>query len=71
MCELDKQVLQQAVDAAILALDDWAHVYAPEFCNSTDVANSKLRLQENGVVWYIANVLEKLRAAKATLTDKE
>jgi hypothetical protein len=71
MCKSDKQVLQQAVDAAILALDDWTHVYAPEYCDSTDVANSKLRLQENGTVWYIANVLDKLRAAKVILTVKE
>ena len=63
----DKEVLTAALDAAILALDDWANVTAPEFCDEARVAEAKARLKQDGTVWYIASTIVNLRKAKELL----
>ena len=67
MKKADKEVLLAAINAAILALDDWANMYAEEFCNEAKVAESKVRLNEYGTVWYIASTVQTLVKAKELL----
>ena len=67
MKKANKEVLTTALDAAILALDDWTNVYASDFCNEARVAEAKARLNEYGTVWYIATTVDKLRKAKELL----
>ncbi len=52
-----------AIDTAIVALNDWLHVYAPEFCDEKRVVEAQNRLQEGGTLYYIATVLQKCRPA--------
>jgi len=63
----DKEVLSAALDAAILALDDWANTYAEDFCGEARVAEAKARLNEYGTIWYIATTVQTLVKAKELL----
>ncbi len=56
--------MTEALDAAIIALDDWACITAPLFCDDKRVADANTSVKENGTVWYIATVLEQCRNAK-------
>ena len=67
MKRADKEVLTAALDAAILALDDWTNIYAEDFCGEARVAEAKARLNEYGTVWYIANTVQTLVKAKELL----
>ena len=67
MKKADKEVLTTALDAAILALDDWTNVYASDFCDEAGVAEAKARLNEYGTVWYIANTVQTLAISKELL----
>ena len=67
MKKADKEVLLAALNAAILALDDWTNVYASDFCNEARVEEAKARLNEYGTVWYIANTVQTLAKAKELL----
>ena len=60
-------LVTSALDAAILALDDWINTYAPEFCDEVRVAEAKSRLYENGTLWYLANVVQQCSNAKESL----
>ena len=70
-CEWDsivhKETLRNALDAAILALDVWTNITAPDFCNEARVAEAKARLNEHGTIWYIANVVQQCKEAKEYL----
>lgn len=57
-------LLHKALDAAILALDDWTNIRAPEFCQDDRVKAARDRLNENGTLWYIATVVEQCREAQ-------
>jgi hypothetical protein len=67
MKNADKEVLTAALDAAILALDDWANITAPEYCNESRVAEAKARLNEYGTLWYVATTVQTLVKAKELL----
>ena len=64
---IHKEDLRKAVDAAILALDDWTHSYAPDFGDEARVEEARVRLTENGTLWYIATTVDRLRKAKELL----
>ena len=67
MKKADKELLTVALDAAILALDDWTNTYASNFCDEARVAEAKARLNEHGTVWYIASTVQTLVKAKELL----
>ena len=67
MKKADKEALTVAINAAILALDDWTHAFAPDFCDEARVEEAKSRLTENGTLWYIATTVDRLRKAKELL----
>lgn len=64
---MDKQILTDALDAAILALDDWTAITAPDFCDEARVKAAQERLTNYGTLWYIATTIDKLRKAKELL----
>jgi hypothetical protein len=52
MKKTDKEVLTAALDAAILALDDWAHITAPEYCDESRVTEARAtEAGRHGVVY--------------------
>jgi hypothetical protein len=67
MKKTDKEVLCKAIDAAILALDDWINIYAEDFCDEARVAESKARLSENGTIAYLAYTVQQCREARELL----
>ena len=67
MKNADKEALTASINAAILALDDWTHSYAPDFCDEARVTEARARLTENGTLWYIATTVDRLRKAKELL----
>lgn len=57
-----------ALERSILAIDDWLHQYAPEFCGENYVSETYERLsQAGGTLAYIAEVQEQNRAALSAL----
>jgi hypothetical protein len=62
-------LLRKALDAAILALDDWTNSYAPEFCEEFRVKMARDRIIEHGTLWYIATVVEQCRKAKKATNE--
>jgi hypothetical protein len=67
MKAVDKESLRKALDAAILALDDWTNTYAADFCDEARVAEARARLSANGTVFYIATVVQQCTEAKELL----
>jgi hypothetical protein len=67
MKKADKEVLTVAMDAAILALDDWINVYAEEHCHEARVAEAKARLSERGTIAYLADTAQQCREARKLL----
>ena len=63
------QKIEDAIDAAITALDDWTCVHAPEYCDENRVKEAERRIRQVGTVYYIATVLEQLREAKKELNE--
>jgi hypothetical protein len=55
--------LEGALRSSVVAIDDWLHSYAGEFCDEVHVEETAKRLSEYGTIGYIANVQEKNRAA--------
>ncbi len=55
--------LEQALRSSMLALDDWLHQYAPEWCGHECVAESRKRVGRVGTIGYIAETQEKNREA--------
>jgi hypothetical protein len=44
------------------ALNDWLHLYAPEFCDEVDINASRTRIRRSGgTVSYIAKLSERLQ----------
>ncbi len=58
-----EQVLVKALERSIVAIDDWLHLFAGEFCNEADVLESKKRVYEHGTLSYISEVQSQIRAA--------
>jgi len=66
--QMDKEHLQllalrEAMKSAIIALDDWTNIYAEEFCDPARVEEAKKRVYENGLLHYVATVVEQCRTA--------
>lgn len=57
------QELEGALRQSIVAIDDWLHIYAGEFCDSACVEESARRIGEYGTIGYIAEVQAKNRSA--------
>ena len=54
--------LHAACDLALLIIDDWIHVYAPEFCHDNAVARTRSRIVENGgTLAYLAQSADRIR----------
>jgi len=64
---IDTKILSDALDAAIVALDDWTNTYAPDFCDEARVAEAKKRISQYGTVFYIATVIQQCKQAKELL----
>jgi hypothetical protein len=63
--------LRAALNAAVIALDDWTNLYASEFCNEERVKEAQARIEQYGTLYYIASVVKKSRdALKDTQWDK-
>jgi hypothetical protein len=65
--DADVERAREALERSVTALNDWLHVYAPEFCGDDHVAESRARIGEYGTLAYIAHVQEKNRAALQAL----
>lgn len=48
--------LREALERSRMAIDDWLHSYAPEFCDEDSVAQTRSRISEKGTLGYIADV---------------
>ena len=59
MCTDNEEIirLRNAVNTAIVALDDWINIYAEEFCNAKRVAEAKARINARGTLAYVADVV--------------
>ena len=57
--------LRKALEASVVAIDDWLHTFAPELCGADAVAETEARINEGGTLWYIATTQEANRAALA------
>lgn len=56
--------LQDALDSAMLALDDITALYAPEMYGEKAVKEAEERVFEHGQLYYIASVMEKCAKAR-------
>ena len=62
--EAERDRLRDRLQASIVAIDDWLHQYAGEFCDEKYVAETIQRIRDNGgTLAYIADVQEANRAA--------
>lgn len=66
----DKTAILDSVNSAIIALNDWSRITAPEYYNENDVQDSKSRVYSGGTLFYIATVLGQLREAKDLMESK-
>ena len=64
MKKADIETLRKAMDAAILALDDWINTYAEDFCDEARVAEAKTRLNAQGTIAYLADTVQQCREAR-------
>ena len=56
--------LVEALDSSRIAIDDWLHCYAPEFCGKAHVQETRDRLlKAGGTLAYIADIQHDNRAA--------
>lgn|SRR5690606_33651388 len=55
--------LRSALNAAVIALDDWTNLYASEFCDEERVKEAQARIEQYGTLYYIASVVKKSRDA--------
>ena len=65
----ENETLRSALKTAIIALDDWTHLYAPEFCDEERVNQAQIRLSEHGTLYYIADVVTQCRDALKETND--
>lgn len=55
--------LRSALNAAVIALDDWTNLYASEFCDEERVKEAQARIEQYGTLYYIASVVKKSKDA--------
>lgn len=64
--------LLAALETATVALDDWLHQYAPEFCGEPYVSETKKRIRAGGgTLAYVATIQEAIHAAIVKAKDPE
>lgn len=51
--------LHKALQAAVIALNDWTCTFAPEFCSRERVEEAAKRVNEFGTLYYIASVAKQ------------
>lgn len=61
--------LRSALNAAVIALDDWTNLYASEFCDEERVREAQRRIDEYGTLYYIASVVKRSRDALKDTKD--
>lgn len=55
--------LLEALEVALLCIDDEVNVYAPEMCDAARVREAQSRHAEGGTLHYYARTISKARAA--------
>jgi hypothetical protein len=55
---------EELIESLRVALNDWTHTYASEFCHEHTVKESRDRIGEYGTIGYIANLLGKIDSFK-------
>lgn len=63
MIDEERTSMRTALQAAIIALDDWLNLSAPEFCNEDRVKEAQNRVYKEGTVSYISDVTAQCRRA--------
>lgn len=59
------KALREALQNAILALDTWTHIHAPDMCDEKRVQEAGQRIMNNGgTLYYIATTVEQCRKAR-------
>ncbi len=54
--------MEKLLQELSIALDDWLHTYASEFCDEKDVSKSIKHIRDNGgTLSYIAELQQKIR----------
>ena len=62
--EEENRRMREALEQSVIAIDDWLHQYASEFCDMLSVEDTKRRIsQKGGTLAYIADVQSANRAA--------
>ena len=65
---MDKEILINALNAAITALDDWTNTYASDFCEEKRVKEAWKRIKDNGgTIAYIADTVKLCKDARDSL----
>jgi hypothetical protein len=59
------EAMAKALERSCIALSDWIHTYASEFCHEDKVAEAKARIMEAGTLAYVAGVQEQNYTALA------
>lgn len=59
----------ESLGKAETAITDWLNLYAPEHCNSERAAEAVERVNSQGVIAYVADVLASIRAGAKALKD--
>jgi hypothetical protein len=68
--DIERAELVNTLDEVRIALNDWVHTYAPELCNQEEVAATGERLSDNGTLYYIARMSEKVSCEIKRLKEK-
>lgn len=66
----DRNSIQTALQSAIVALNDWMCIYAPEMCDESRVKDAYNRVYEGGTLYYIATVVEQCNNALKEENDQ-
>ena len=67
----ENEALRSALTSAILALDDWLTVFAPEFCREDRVNDARKRISEHGLMYYHAITVRKCKQALGEYKDDD
>ncbi len=60
---IETEVLRDALEHAIIALDDWIADYADVMCDEDVVKEARKRIHEHGTLYYIAENVQRCRKA--------
>ncbi len=60
---LQLKVLREAMETAIIAIDDFVNIYAEEYCDPGRVEEARQRMNENGTLYYASSILKQCKSA--------